>query len=262
MPQRLLRPGITTSKRWNRCDYFSQSLWVRLLTLVDDHGRFEADPELLRSLAFPYGDPSGNVINVTAIADSCQQLSAAKLIDIYDVDGKKFLQLLKWKERIRSESRFPTPQKSDLLTNDSKCQQMIASPPTPSPSPTPSPTPDASKCGRGEERQVQLPPGFPKNEAEATVHAAFAGCPDDFAAKTYNKAMQRGGRDSHDVPIRSWRHHLKTEYVYEQERIVHNNSKANRAATPQRVDRSIGTANEGTANLYRGLGKVAQAKQL
>ena len=53
MPQRFLRPGITTSRRWNSLDWDSQSFYIRLLTLVDDYGRFDADPQLLKSYAFP-----------------------------------------------------------------------------------------------------------------------------------------------------------------------------------------------------------------
>ena len=115
-----------------------QSLFIRLLTLVDDFGRYEGDPELIRSEAFPYGDPAGNPIPVPTIDSACQHLSAADLVIFYEIDGKKYLQVTRWQERVRAaESKFPAP----LRTNASKCQQMTASPPSPSPQPTPSPTP-------------------------------------------------------------------------------------------------------------------------
>jgi hypothetical protein len=50
------------------------------------------------------------------------------------------------------------------------------------------------------------------------MHADFVGCPAEFAVKTWNLAESRGGRDSKDVPIRSFRHHLATAWAYEQER--------------------------------------------
>ncbi len=112
----------------------------RLLTLVDDFGRYEADPQLLASECFPYGSPDGDAITCQQMIAACGQMSASNMVILYEIDGVKYLQLTRWKERSRAiESRFPAP----LLTNDSKCPQMIASPsPSPSPpSPQPSPTP-------------------------------------------------------------------------------------------------------------------------
>lgn len=143
MPQRFLRPGITTSKRFNRIDWITQSFFTRLLTLVDDYGRFEADHQLLRSLAFPLGDPSGAEIPLTTIANICQQLLSARMVLFYSADdGKEYLQLSKWQERARSESRYPDPKKEVLTTFDNKCLQML--PPSPSPSPSSSPAPASS----------------------------------------------------------------------------------------------------------------------
>ena len=34
MPSRYLRSEITSSRRWNRCSWKAQSLYIRLLTLV------------------------------------------------------------------------------------------------------------------------------------------------------------------------------------------------------------------------------------
>lgn len=68
------------------------------------------------------------------------------------------------------------------------------------------------------EREVEFPDGFPKSEAEAEIHASFVGCTAEFAAQVWNKAAGRGGCDAKDVPIRSWRHHLRTEWTYEQGR--------------------------------------------
>jgi len=142
MPQRLLRPAIRQSKRWNRLSWIAQTFYIRLITLVDDFGRYEADHELLRSEVFPYGDQKGEMVPVPTIADICQQLSASEMVVFYVFDGKNYLQLTRWQERTRSESKFPDPKKGDLRTFDSKCQQMTASPPSPSPSPSPAPTPE------------------------------------------------------------------------------------------------------------------------
>lgn len=132
MPQRFLRPGITTSKRWNRCDWASQTLYTRLITLVDDYGRYDADPELIRAYAFPFGDPAGKCLQLTAIVRMLRTLVDNNLMIIYSNNGKEYLQILRWQERTRSASRYPEPTCEQLTTIDNKC-----SPPSPSPSPSP-----------------------------------------------------------------------------------------------------------------------------
>lgn len=72
--------------------------------------------------------------------------------------------------------------------------------------------------GTGKGVEVELPAGFPKTESEAKHFAGSVGCPEPFAVKTWNAAMARGGRDSRDNVIRSFAHHLKVCWTYEQER--------------------------------------------
>ena len=121
MPIRFLRPGIRQSQRWNSCDYFTQSLYIRLLTLVDDHGRYYANPVQIRNEAFPLGDPATGVIDVTAIVGALTALASKCLLTLYQVNDTEYLQLSKWQERIRSQSRFPDPVCEHLPANDSKC---------------------------------------------------------------------------------------------------------------------------------------------
>lgn len=135
MPQRLLRPGLTTSRHFNKLDWQSQSFYIRLITIVDDYGRCEAEPELLASLCFPFNRD----IKCQRIADICQQLTDNGMAIFYQVDGTKFMQLTKWKERTRSESRYPAPSADICQHGADICQQMIASPPQPQPQPQPSP---------------------------------------------------------------------------------------------------------------------------
>lgn len=79
--------------------------------------------------------------------------------------------------------------------------------------------------------EVELPANFPKTEAEARVHAAFIGCPAEFATKMWNKACSRGGRDAKDVPLRNFRAYLAIEWSYERERQAKNGSTPDRQET-------------------------------
>jgi len=142
MPNRILRAPIRQSLRWNKLSYFDQTFYVRLITLVDDYGRYEAHPQLLANEAFPYGDPEGLPITCDAIAQSLQIICCAGMALVYEVEGKKYLQLTRWKEHARTDSKYPECPKEAL---HSKCtanaQQMITSPPTLSPSLSPTLSP-------------------------------------------------------------------------------------------------------------------------
>jgi hypothetical protein len=121
MPLRYLQPGITTSKRFNALSFEAQSLYVRLVTLVDDYGRFEGSFGIIRSYAFPLGNPQTDDIQLSAIADMCRQLSDNGLCNFYkDEDGKEVVQVLRWRERARAKfSKY-----KEFADN---CQQMFAS---------------------------------------------------------------------------------------------------------------------------------------
>ena len=235
MPQRFLRPGITTSSKWNSLDWFDQSFYIRLLTLVDDAGRYDARPEILRAYCFPLRDDVTR--QETAAAGS--RLRAAGLLEIYNVDGKEFLQLTNWQERMRNKSKWPEPTAANgsqrQPTAAESCQKLL-----PSASPSPSP----STASSGDTLAVELPAGFPRSEAEAVLTSGAIGCPPQVAIVVWNAASSRGGRDARDVPIRNWASHLKSCWIYQQERIAkdkrNENSRPNRNQAP---DRNAGTYN-------------------
>jgi uncharacterized phage protein (TIGR02220 family) len=115
MPQRFLKPGITTSKKWCSTSWVCQSFYIRLLTLVDDYGRYDAEPVLLKSHAFPLRED----IRASQVSALCKEMSQAQLAIFYKADGKMYVQLTNWTERVRAdESKFPA--------FDNTCQQMFA----------------------------------------------------------------------------------------------------------------------------------------
>src|SRR5688572_16745067 len=97
MPSRYLRSEITSSRRWNRCSWKAQSLYIRLLTLVCDYGRYEADPTLLCGHAFPLYPH----FRATTVEKLLNELAANDLILLYTVDDKPYLEILRWSERVR-----------------------------------------------------------------------------------------------------------------------------------------------------------------
>ena len=119
MPQRFLRPAITNSERWNACSFKAQSLYVRLMTLVDDYGRYDGRAGLLCGHAFSVWNEMNPklAVNPQETAALCWQLSDNKMIEIYEVEGKRYIQLTQWQERARGESKWPSPDLGQILRN-------------------------------------------------------------------------------------------------------------------------------------------------
>ena len=111
MPQRFLRPGITTSDAWNACSWAAQSLYVRILTVVDDYGRYDGRPAVIWGQCFSLRSD----MNPTKTETLLRELSDRELIDIYEIDGKPYLQILRWQERTRGASKYPAPLDAEHL---------------------------------------------------------------------------------------------------------------------------------------------------
>ena len=175
MPVRLLKPGLRTSEKFNRCSLLAQSTYVRLLTMVDDYGRYLANPRLLRSELFPLGDNRGEDIPLPQIETALIELKQTGLIIVYESESKSHLQLTTWNEKPRSESKFPAPEKKQLQTIANNCLQMITSPPSPSPSPSdspsdspaPAPAPAAADAGTRSRSFSERPDGTGRSGPES-----------------------------------------------------------------------------------------------
>lgn len=106
MPQRFLKPGIRTSRRLAECSRPARLLYVYLITLVDDWGRYDGDPVLLKSECFPYDDD----VRLPDFEAWLESLIEAETLLHYQVDGKWYIQILRWTERTRGKSsKFPDP---------------------------------------------------------------------------------------------------------------------------------------------------------
>ena len=109
MPQRFLRPGITTSDAWNSVSWQAQSFFIRILTLVDDFGRYDGRVPILHGQCFALRSD----VTIKQSAGFRSELQQSALIRVYNVDGKEYIQIEKWMERARGNtSKYPAPVKS------------------------------------------------------------------------------------------------------------------------------------------------------
>jgi hypothetical protein len=107
VPNRILREGILTSERVNALSWPAEVFYRRLISVVDDFGRYYAKPDLLRAACYALKlDIVGNP-DVVKWLDEC---SSAGLVRKYTVDGKAYLELIDFKQQVRAaHSKFPQP---------------------------------------------------------------------------------------------------------------------------------------------------------
>lgn len=124
MPNRILREGILTSERVAALNWQEEVFYRRLMSVVDDFGRYHANPKLLRAACYPL------LIDKVSDADVGKWLTncvTAALVSVYPApDGKRYLQLLDFRQQARAEkSKFPQMPDgcaSDATQAHSKCE--------------------------------------------------------------------------------------------------------------------------------------------
>jgi hypothetical protein len=120
MPNRIVRDAILTSESVSGLDWAEEVFYRRLMSVVDDYGRSEANPQLLRSRCYPLQVDKVRVADISRWMAACQK---AGLIAHYEVSGKWYLQIEKFGQQQRSPSKHPPPSAEPLLAIDSRCQQ-------------------------------------------------------------------------------------------------------------------------------------------
>jgi hypothetical protein len=107
MPNRILREGILTSERIERLDWAEEVFYRRVMSVVDDYGRYYARPALLRSACYPLHLDRVTEADIQTWLSACEQ---AGLIHVYEVDGKRYLELLDFRQQLRAKvCKYPDP---------------------------------------------------------------------------------------------------------------------------------------------------------
>ena len=133
MPNRIIKESIHGSEKLNTLTDFQYRLWVGLITYVDDYGRGDARPAIIKGTVFPLRD------RVTAkdIQEALLALAGAGCVGLYEVDGKPYLYFPNWErhQRIQTKkSKYPAPQESTVIHREI--------PPESNPNPNTNPNPN------------------------------------------------------------------------------------------------------------------------
>lgn len=106
MPNRILRESILTSDGVNRLDAAGERFYRRLMSVVDDFGRFDGRPSIVRAACFPLLLDKIREADVQRWMAECQK---AGLLVLYEADSKPYLWLLKLGEPRAKHSKYPAP---------------------------------------------------------------------------------------------------------------------------------------------------------
>jgi len=116
MPNRIIRESILTSDRVDQLDPSAEVFYRRLLSKVDDYGRYDARPSILRASLFPLRLDRVREADCSRWIAACEK---AGLIVLYSNAGKLFLEAQDTEWQRRSPSKYPDP-----LTSANICAQV------------------------------------------------------------------------------------------------------------------------------------------
>lgn len=114
MPNRILKESICVSEQIASLTDFEFRLWASLLVLVDDAGRGDARPAIIKGRAFPLRER----VSVRDIESALHGLAAKGCVSLYDVGGRPYFWFPTWgkHQRLdRAKPKFPSPEEADTL---------------------------------------------------------------------------------------------------------------------------------------------------
>jgi hypothetical protein len=224
MPNRYLRSSYIESDSINSVSLQAEVLWTHLLVTVDDFGRYESAPKILRPKLFPLRLDTVSVADIGRWLIECQ---AAGLIILYAIGSKSYLQLNKFERGRAEKSKYPPPPTTvdgleQLFTGVNIClpPHLLPTPtPTPIPTPTTIPTPTNIDIGNVD---VELGDGLldvPVVRRKATkmepptleavlARATEIGCPITEATKFFYHFDSSDWTDRNGRKIARWRSKL------------------------------------------------------
>ena len=107
MPNRIIKESICVSEQIDSLTPAEEITFYRLLVNCDDYGCFDAREKVVISRLFPLRD-----ITTQEIRHTLDRLAEIGLIQLYEVDGKPYLNVCKWSDhqRVRvSVHKYPMP---------------------------------------------------------------------------------------------------------------------------------------------------------
>jgi hypothetical protein len=106
---RSIKADLCDDEILGSCSRDARFLFVALITRVDDHGRFRANPSLLRSRIYPYDDD----VTGAMVSAWLAELADKDRVRLYEADGQQYLVIPRWPKHQRidnaARSEIPPP---------------------------------------------------------------------------------------------------------------------------------------------------------
>ena len=113
MPNRLLKEGIVDSERIDKLSADAEVFFYRLMVVADDLGRMDARTAILRARCFPLKES----LSGQKIERWLEEVWQAGLIGRYAAEGRPYVEILRWDQRVRSHGKYPPPDDGQLSVN-------------------------------------------------------------------------------------------------------------------------------------------------
>lgn len=110
VPNRIIKESICVSEQIDALTPLEEIAFYRLLVNCDDYGCFDAREKVVKSRLFPLRD-----LSTEDVRRILSRLEAVGLLQLYEVDGKPYLNVCKWGEHQRlrvSVHKYPMPPQS------------------------------------------------------------------------------------------------------------------------------------------------------
>lgn len=107
MPNRYIRDGWIDSERINSLSVHAENFYLRLCLSADDFGRFDGRETILKSYLYPL-KPEIRTADISRLLTECEK---AGLLAVYNVEGKRYIEVLNFRQQIRiKNSKYPARQ--------------------------------------------------------------------------------------------------------------------------------------------------------
>src|ERR1041385_3742916 len=104
MPNRILRDGILNSPRFNKLSDGAKLLYYRLMSVVDDYGRYHANESTVRCACWPLCPNNYSDREIKKYLAECAH-GDSPLLTFYEVDGFHYLVLNDFGQQVGAKSK-------------------------------------------------------------------------------------------------------------------------------------------------------------
>ena len=106
MPNRMLYASLLGSRKVNQLKPAEFELYIRLLLVADDYGRYSGIPARVARSCWPDRED----VTSKQVEPLMKQLATIGLVVLYEDDADKYLQVTGWNQRTRADkSKYPPP---------------------------------------------------------------------------------------------------------------------------------------------------------